>query len=377
MCITHDISNRLRKIFPDMKIRVTTTTPGNINVSVLEGGRDFSNLHSFGDRYGVIHINPYLSYSKSPDLHYMTENPFYVAKTEHGDFFDDVVHVVMDMLGWDSDFHNENSSYFKSARYIDLTIGSIVVDRNTGEKYGIPYIKTEVNETSGVTVERHKDGLDRGKLYRSRDRAYDKSEVFTPPHIAKLMGDMVLYGDRISSTMTLDPTCGNGNLLTYALSKKIEHCASRKRNGFADRRDLLMSLIDIFGVDIMHDNVVETRIRLYKMIRAAFYERKQNVSNLRGADKDDWFEESCATFIRRNIAMGDALLINDVVFPYVEATKEGMCKTGLFRFNNDRTTIDGNEVQLTGVAKEIERLYMVLQEDGPSDYMSVGDLLGV
>lgn len=52
-----------------------------------------------------------------------------------------------------------------------------------------------------------------------------------------------------------DPACGNGNMLVEVLKRKL-----------ANKHKPLQALSTIYGVDIMPDNVKETRLRLLKIV---------------------------------------------------------------------------------------------------------------
>lgn len=87
--------------------------------------------------------------------------------------------------------------------------------------------------------------------------------------------------DNIDSTF-LEPTCGNGNFLVEILERKLARCKSED--------DGLRAIKSIYGIDIMQDNVLESRKRLKEI-----YEQKFN-SNI-----DDILEH--------NIICGDSLQI--------------------------------------------------------------------
>lgn len=91
------------------------------------------------------------------------------------------------------------------------------------------------------------------------DRVKDFGEVFTLEDVVKKMCDLIpedVWQD-VDKTF-LEPTCGNGNFLVEILERKLKFCKTKK-----SKIDALKS---IYGVDILEDNVVETRNRLGKIM---------------------------------------------------------------------------------------------------------------
>ncbi len=87
---------------------------------------------------------------------------------------------------------------------------------------------------------------------RERNRIKATGEVFTPsPLVEEILDkmDQELFKD--STKTFLDPSCGDGQFLASVLYRKLE-------NGI----DFEQALSTIYGVDLMEDNVEETRTRL-------------------------------------------------------------------------------------------------------------------
>ena len=101
------------------------------------------------------------------------------------------------------------------------------------------------------------------KLIKSKKRVKDFAEVYTPQFIVKDMCDLIPSGiwENIESTF-LEPACGTGNFLAEIYSRKLERCKNEK--------DGLKALNSIFGIDILADNVCESRQRLVDMFLAKF-----------------------------------------------------------------------------------------------------------
>lgn len=100
---------------------------------------------------------------------------------------------------------------------------------------------------------------------KSRSRVKDFAEVYTAEREVKAMCDLIPKEtwDNIESTF-LEPACGNGNFLVEIFRRKLERCQNVK--------DGLKALNSIFGIDILADNVVESRLRLFDMFADRFTE---------------------------------------------------------------------------------------------------------
>lgn len=95
-------------------------------------------------------------------------------------------------------------------------------------------------------------------LIKSRKRVRDHGEVFTPSHIVKDMCDLIPEEAWTIESKFLEPTCGNGNFLVEIYARKLALCK--------DVRQGLKALGSIYGIDIMQDNVDESRSRLLTML---------------------------------------------------------------------------------------------------------------
>lgn len=136
-----------------------------------------------------------------------------------------------------------------------------------------------------MTKSKKQDGL-----IKSKQRVRDFGEVFTPSHIVKDMCDLIPAEtwDDITSTF-LEPACGNGNFLVEIYERKLQRCK--------DEKDGLKALAAIVGIDILPDNVAESRARLKKMFADKFPDA--NTFCLKMAD----------TILENNIVCGDSLKI--------------------------------------------------------------------
>jgi type I restriction-modification system DNA methylase subunit len=97
---------------------------------------------------------------------------------------------------------------------------------------------------------------------RSVERKDELGEVFTPPSLIKdIISNMKPESFEPDKTF-LDPTCGNGNILVGVAIHKI----SLIQNHIT--AELLFIIANsLYGVDIMEDNVVDSRTRLFHLFR--------------------------------------------------------------------------------------------------------------
>lgn len=101
------------------------------------------------------------------------------------------------------------------------------------------------------------------KQIKSKKRVKEKGEVFTNEREVKAMCDLIpenIWND-INSTF-LEPTCGNGNFLVEILNRKLDKCK--------DEEDVLFAVKSVYAIDIMSDNVKESKERLLNIIKNKF-----------------------------------------------------------------------------------------------------------
>lgn len=103
-------------------------------------------------------------------------------------------------------------------------------------------------------------GKKRDNLIKSKKRVKEFGEVFTPEDIVKDMCNIIPseIWENIEHTF-LEPACGNGNFLVEILRRKLEKCNSEE--------ECLISLKSIYGIDILSDNVEESKCRMLDIVR--------------------------------------------------------------------------------------------------------------
>ena len=112
------------------------------------------------------------------------------------------------------------------------------------------------------------------ELIKSRKRVIDHGEVFTPSWLAEDMLNLVKdESERIDSRF-LEPACGSGNFLSLVLKRKLVSVMSRYgKSDYEKRHYALFSLMCIYGIELLPDNVQECRAILLS-IYADFLDRK-------------------------------------------------------------------------------------------------------
>ena len=150
--------------------------------------------------------------------------------------------------------------------------------------------KNKTEENSETSVE-YKKSVGQLLEIKSRERVKKLGEVFTPPQIVKEMCDFFNeYGawSNIDSTI-LEPSCGTGNFLVEILERKLAYCH--------DIKEGLRALKAIWGIDIMQDNVDESKERM----RQIFFGKFDNISS--------HYKSEVNQILDHNIICGDSLKI--------------------------------------------------------------------
>ena len=95
---------------------------------------------------------------------------------------------------------------------------------------------------------------------KSKDRVRDLGEVFTNEREVNAMLDLI---PNITIEMTfLEPSCGNGNFLIEILRRKLD-LISKEDDA---RAAILKCYASVYGIDIMPDNVTESKQRMLDML---------------------------------------------------------------------------------------------------------------
>ncbi len=137
---------------------------------------------------------------------------------------------------------------------------------------------------------------------KSRKRVVDHGEVFTSSREVSAMLDLVKQETERIDSRFLEPACGTGNFLTEILERKLRVAEARYgKNPSEYERNVILAVSSIYGIDILEDNVIECRKRLFDI-----FERCYN----------SLFKDECQKAVKyileKNIIWGDALTLNTV-----------------------------------------------------------------
>ena len=99
---------------------------------------------------------------------------------------------------------------------------------------------------------------------KSKERVAERGEVFTAEREVNAMLDMVKQETERIDSRFLEPACGNGNFLSVILKRKLEVVKKKYRKSVLDyEKNAVLAAGSIYGVDIMQDNVIACRQRMF------------------------------------------------------------------------------------------------------------------
>lgn len=136
---------------------------------------------------------------------------------------------------------------------------------------------------------------------KTKERVRDLGEVYTNEREVKAMMDLLGDTGYKISARFLEPSCGNGNFLQEILDRKLSKVATASSSstlkGF--EYNIIKAVSSIYGVDICMDNVLESRDRLFNVIKSFYsYNKNTNIAS-------DGFYESVKYVLSKNIILGD------------------------------------------------------------------------
>lgn len=140
---------------------------------------------------------------------------------------------------------------------------------------------------------------------KSKQRVADHGEVFTNEREVNAMLDMVKQETERIDSRFLEPACGDGNFLAEILSRKL--AVVKRRYGKNPRdweRHAFVATGSIYGVELLSDNTVDCRARLFSIAEEAWRKATK-------AEGDARFLDAVAFVLARNILNGDALTMLD------------------------------------------------------------------
>lgn len=150
------------------------------------------------------------------------------------------------------------------------------------------------------------------KQIKSKQRVSDHGEVFTADREVKAMLDLVKQETERVDSRFLEPACGDGNFLAEILRRKLEAAKRRaippkkkKPLPLEFEKQTVVAISSIYGVDLLIDNVIACRERLFEIWDIEY----------RAICKKE-VNEDCREAVRfildRNIVCGNALTLKAV-----------------------------------------------------------------
>lgn len=98
----------------------------------------------------------------------------------------------------------------------------------------------------------------------SKQRVTDHGEVLTGRREVNAMLDFVKQETERIESRFLEPACGTGNFLTEILERKLRVVEARYgKSQLEYERNAVLAVSSIYGIDILADNVLECRKRLF------------------------------------------------------------------------------------------------------------------
>lgn len=147
---------------------------------------------------------------------------------------------------------------------------------------------------------------------KSKQRVADHGEVFTAEREVNAMLDLVKQETERVDSRFLEPACGDGNFLAEILRRKLEAAKKRaippkkkKPLPMEFEKQAVIAVASIYGVDLMMDNVLACRERLYTIWNKEYETicKKEISEDCRDAVK---------FILSRNIVCGNALSLKVV-----------------------------------------------------------------
>ena len=147
---------------------------------------------------------------------------------------------------------------------------------------------------------------------KSKQRVAEHGEVFTAQREVNAMLDLVKHETERVDSRFLEPACGDGNFVAEILRRKLEVAKKlaippkkKKPLPIAFEKQSVIAVASIYGVDLMMDNVLACRERLYEI-----WNREYKAVCKKEINED--CREAVKFILNRNIVCGNALSLKVV-----------------------------------------------------------------
>ena len=141
---------------------------------------------------------------------------------------------------------------------------------------------------------------------KSKERVRDHGEVFTAEREVKAMCDLVKDETERIDSRFLEPACGDGNFLAEILTRKLQVVKKKYGKSVTDyEKNSLLAVSGIYGVDILYDNVLACRKRMFDIWNDEY-------SRVCKGAEDEQMRNAIKFILQRNIVCGNALTLKCV-----------------------------------------------------------------
>ena len=138
---------------------------------------------------------------------------------------------------------------------------------------------------------------------KSKERVSERGEVFTAEREVNAMLDLVANECLRPDSRFLEPACGDGNFLSAILKRKLTELRRKYKKSPRDyEKQAIVAIGSLYGVDIMNDNVLACRERLFVIWDEEY------TAHCKGNASDE-AREAARFIISRNVINGNALTL--------------------------------------------------------------------
>ena len=141
------------------------------------------------------------------------------------------------------------------------------------------------------------------KQVKSKKRVADHGEVFTADREVIAMLDLVKQETERIDSRFLEPACGEGVFLSEILKRKLKIVETRYAKSQKEyERYSFLAISSIYGIDILEDNAIICRKKLFEVFRSGYIK-------LFGVKINEDYLKSINYVLYLNIIYGDALTL--------------------------------------------------------------------
>ena len=170
---------------------------------------------------------------------------------------------------------------------------------------------------------------------KSKQRVSDHGEVFTNEREVNAMLNLVKHETERIDSKFLEPACGTGNFLIEVLRRKLNVVQEKYKKAQLDfERNTLLAITSIYGIDLLEDNIIEARQRLFNYAKEIYIKKFKEKS-------DEDFLKSLEFILSKNLVQGNALTMmcepeknGPIIFPEWEFITKDKVKRRDFRFDH-------------------------------------------